>query len=123
MRWTPRVLLGIGVGIAIGVLATFPLENDILAAVLGSLAALAVADAEGVVQYSVIGFVAGAGVGLFMAATGEPVAGGSLLPTGLWSVLASLLVNTIVSGLVGAVYGFIAGKLKPLYDKGRGPFF
>lgn len=120
---TGRVLMAMGVGIAVGILATFLLENDMLAVVLGSVAAVGFADASGGGLFGLVGLVAGAGVGLFLGARGDAVLSESLVRNAPARFFASLAATMIVSGLVGAVYGFISGEAKKLYDEGRGPFF
>lgn len=122
-RWTRGILLAIGGGIVVGILATFLLEHDMRAVVLGSLVAVAIADASAAGRHGMAGLFTGAGIGLFMAARGESVLNESLVRSGLVRVVASLAATMMVSGLVGAVYGFIAGEAKKLYDEGRGPFF
>lgn len=119
----PRVLLGIGAGIALGFGAAFLIENYMLAAVLGSLAAIGIGGLEEVKECTLVGLVTGAGVGLARAAAGEPLLGGAGLPEAPLRTIAHLLATMTIVGLACASYGFLIAKLKPLYDEGRGPFF
>jgi len=84
---------------------------------------MAIADLDAAVQYAAAGLVTGAAIGLFIDVTGETLVSGSVLPTGPWGVLGRLVVTMVICGLVSAAYGFMAGKVKRLYDEGRGPFF
>ncbi len=118
-----QLCLGIGLGVVTAVCATFLVEKDVLAAIFGFLVAIAVADLREVKQHVIVGFATGAGIGLVLRATGRSHVGESVLPTGPSRTIAHLVATTIVFGLLCASFGFITGKVKERYDRGRGPFF
>lgn len=124
-RWlTLRVVLGIGAGIAVGIALTFLLEHAILAAILGSLTAVAVAmDHLAIKRYATVGCLTGAGVGLYVCARGDALFAEPLVRSGPFRVIVELLATMVVSGLVCGAYCWVTGKVKKLYDEGRGPFF
>jgi|GEM_PF-3152133 len=121
--YAPRSLLGILFGIVIGLSFTFVVEQDILAVVLGSLAAAAIAGLDEVKAAVLVGSFTGAGLGLFLVARGERFFTARWMPAGPVGILVHLVLGAIVSGLVGALYSFVTAKLKPLFDEGRGPHF
>ena len=121
--YAPRSLLGILFGIVIGLSFTFVVEQDILAVVLGSLAAAAIAGLDEVRVAVIVASLTGAGLGLFLVARGERFFDAGWAPSGPLSLLIHLVLGVMVSGLVGALYTFVTAKLKTLFDEGRGPHF
>ncbi len=111
--------LGVTLGMAVGILATFLLDMDLLAIVLGALFAVFISGCDQAREGALIGFLSGVGIGLFLGLKNVIVhdleVTVSLIPT--------LLATVALGGLMGGFYGFLTGKLKPLYDKGQGPFF
>jgi len=118
-----RSLLAFVVGIAIGIPVTFVAKNDMLAVVLGSLVAAGIAGLQEVKVAVMAGSSTGAGLGLFLVARGERFFDLRSAPAGPLGILVHLVLGAIVSGLVGALYSFVAAKLKPLFDEGRAPYF
>jgi hypothetical protein len=121
--YAPRSLLGLVVGIAIGIPVTFVAENDMLAVVLGSLAAAAIAGLREIKTAVIVSSFTGAGLGLFLVARGERFFAARWAPAGPLGILVHPILGAIASGLVGALYSFMTAKLKPFFDEGRGPHF
>lgn len=119
----PRVLIGIGAGIAMGLGASYLLDSSMKAAILGALAAIAVGGLEDVKGCTIAGLCTGAVTGLVLAIMGRPFVAETGLPDGPLGTIAQVVATIMVVGMVCAGYGFIVARLKRLYDEGRGPFF
>lgn len=111
--------LGVILGILLGILATLVLEMDLLAVVLGALFAVFISGCDQAREGALIGFLSGIGLGFYLGIRNAIVHDIDLT----LRILPSLIATVILSGLLGAFYAFLTAKLKPLYDKGQGPFF
>jgi len=120
--FTRRVLLGIGAGIAIGISARLLLERDTLAVVLASVAAVAIADLGRVRDHVAVGFLIGVTLGLFIGTRRGHFLVESGLPAGPIGGVVDLIGAVMVSGLIGAAYGFLTGEVKRLAEEGHNPF-
>ena len=122
---TPRVLASLCLGTVLGLSVSFVSENDMLAALVASLASMALAQERSAWGCAILAWVAGATVGgLSPLVTGRPPV--VRLPLTASPVVrdgVSVAGQAIIAGLVGAFFAFVLAKLKPLYDQGRGPFF
>lgn len=114
-----RKIAGVILGIALGILATFFLKMDLIAVVLGALFSVFLAGSDQGREGAVIGFLSGGSIGLYLAIRNLIIHNMEVTI----DILPSLLASVVLSGAMGALYGFLTGKLKPLYDKGQGPFF
>lgn len=113
-----RRVLGVLLGVVLGILATLVLEIDLMAIVLGALFAVFITGCDQAREGALIGFLSGMGIGLFLGLKNAIVHDFEVTVN-----LLTLLATVILGGLLGAFYAFLTAKLKPLYDKGQGPFF
>jgi hypothetical protein len=97
------------------------MRNDSLAAAVGVILAAALAGLTRPGSLAPLGSLIGALTGLYLALWAPGVA--QLLSLAPSPSDLSPFWQVLVSGLVGAVYGYLAGVVLALYHKGQGPCF
>lgn len=119
--FTVRGVLGIAVGILFSVVLIYFKSGYQFSPVLGLLVAMSISDLKRPEDFAMLGLASGSLSGLFLGLA-LYLDANKLNPTPLGMVLA-LLEGSVLSGLICAGYGWVAGKILAYYKEGRGPFF
>lgn len=119
--FTVRGVLGIVVGILFSLILIYFKSGYQFAPVLGLLVAMSISDLKQPGDFATLGLASGSLSGLFLGLA-IYLDSNMLNPTPLGMALA-LLEGAVLSGLICAGYGYVAGKILEYYKQGRGPFF
>ena len=119
--FTTRGVLGIAVGVLFSLILIYFKSGYQFAPILGLLVAMSISDLKKPGDFAILGLALGSLSGLFLGLA-LYLDANKLNPTPLGMALA-LLAGSVLSGLICAGYGWVAGKILAYYKEGRGPFF
>lgn len=119
--FTLRGVLGIVVGILFSLILIYFKSGYQFSPILGLLVAMSISDLKQPGDFAMMGLALGSLSGLFLGLS-LYLDANKLNPTPLGMALA-LLGGAVLSGLICAGYGWVAGKILAYYKEGRGPFF